>query len=78
MRSEEIKEIDRRIELKRQHLKLLKLEIDDLGIRKLALMELYRKEYAEEVFDDKRCNNKSGHGSADIYKPREGINGKRL
>lgn len=51
MKAEEIKEIDRRIELKGQHIKLLKLEIDDLKISKEALIQLYRKEYDKEIFN---------------------------
>jgi hypothetical protein len=37
MRNDEIKEIDRRIELKSRCLKLLKLEIDELELSKEAL-----------------------------------------
>lgn len=50
MRSEEIKEIDRRIELKGQHVRLLNLEIEGLKMSKKALKELYRKEYDKEIY----------------------------
>lgn len=52
MVNDEIKEIERRIELKSQHIKLLKLEIDDLEMRKNALMELYRRKSTKEIFDN--------------------------